>query len=256
MATRTHVTPLKALFYPNTNPTGVGKTIFAPNTTAKQDSGRKNTIFSSQVEDVDKGSCCVKYCKRTRNPSRMQTVSSVTVNFQSKSSKQRRFPQRNSGTPSERSHTKVASSEEGFYSHMFLVPQKGGLLSSSYRLKSVKQVHIQRTFSNGRVTPIENYSKPGKLYDQNRSQRCLSVSPDQSQLETPPEVHCRQPDLPIPLPTIWSQHSPKGLHKAAKTHCNSLALTRSSHDCVPRRHPPSSYNKNRHTICACDYSQR
>lgn len=118
--------------------------------------------------------------------------------------------------------------------------QKGSLISSSDRSKSIKPVHTERTLSNGKLTVRKATYKSKGLYGKAGPQRCVSNSRYSSRLSEIPPVHLAGSNLSVPSPAIWSKHRATGFHKIVKASGGVSSHSEHQTSDIPRRHSPCS----------------
>ena len=132
-------------------------------------------------------------------------------------------------------------SPTGFYSRLFLVPKKGGLISPSHRLKSTKQVHSKQTFPDGKFDVHKASFKSKRVHGQPRPEGCLP----NGYLTKVPLFHLARTSLSVSSPTIWAKHSTTNIYETVKTRGCVSSHSKYQTPHLPRRHTtPRVISKN------------
>ena len=135
--------------------------------------------------------------------------------------------------------TPVHPTPMGFYSRLFLEPKKG-LISPSHRLKSLEQIHSERTFPNGKPNVHKAPLKRKRIYGQTRPRRRLPNGGRPPRVTEVPSVRLARPNLPVSSLTVRTKHGTTNIYETAKA-CGSL----SSHSKYQTSHLPGRHTNYR-----------
>ena len=110
------------------------------------------------------------------------------------------------------------------------------LIPPSHRLKSLGQIHSERTFPNGKLNVHKAPLKRKRIYCQTRPKRRLPNGGRPSRVTEVPSVSLARPNLPVSSLTVRAKHGTTNIYETAKA-CGSLSSRskyQTSH--LPGRH--------------------
>ena len=114
------------------------------------------------------------------------------------------------------------------------------LISPSHRLKSLEQIHSERTFPNGKLNVHKAPLKRKRIYGQTRPKRRLPNGGRSSRVTEVPSVRLARPNLPVSSLTVRTKHGTTNIYETAKA-CGSL----SSHSKYQTSHLPGRHTNYR-----------
>ena len=114
------------------------------------------------------------------------------------------------------------------------------LISPSHRLKSLEQIHSERTFPNGKLNVHKAPLKRKRIYGQTRPKRRLPNGGRPSRVTEVPSVLLARPNLPVSSLTVRTKHGTTNIYETAKA-CGSL----SSHSKYQTSHLPGRHTNYR-----------
>ena len=114
------------------------------------------------------------------------------------------------------------------------------LISPSHRLKSLEQIHSERTFPNGKLNVHKASLKRKRIYGQTRPKRRLPNGGRPSRVTEVPSVRLARPNLPVSSLTVRTKHGTTNIYETAKA-CGSL----SSHLKYQTSHLPGRHTNYR-----------
>ena len=114
------------------------------------------------------------------------------------------------------------------------------LISPSHRLKSLEQIHSERTFSNGKLNVHKAPLKRKRIYGQTRPKRRLPNGGRPPRVTEVPSVRLARPNLPVSSLTVRTKHGTTNIYETAKA-CGSL----SSHSKYQTSHLPGRHTNYR-----------
>ena len=114
------------------------------------------------------------------------------------------------------------------------------LISPSHRLKSLEQIHSERTFPNGKLNVHKAPLKRKRIYGQTRPKRRLPNGGRPSRVTEVPSVRLARPNLPVSSLTVRTKHGTTNIYETAKA-CGSL----SSHSKYQTSHLPGRHTNYR-----------
>ena len=100
----------------------------------------------------------------------------------------------------------------GFYSRMFVVSKATGGLAADFQPVHPEPECGSDSFSDGDISDGSLFCAEERLDGLYRSEGCLPSDSDPSCVSQASQVHSRREDLAVPVPLLWSVHSPTGLH--------------------------------------------
>jgi len=100
------------------------------------------------------------------------------------------------------------SMQPQFYSNIFMSKKDGGE-TPVINLKKSEQICEIKPFQNGGATHSQSSLETKRLDGQSGPQRCLLHGPN----SPPTLLQDGEENIPFQLSSLWSLHSPKGLHK-------------------------------------------
>ena len=114
------------------------------------------------------------------------------------------------------------------------------LISPSHRLKSLEQIHSERTFPNGELNVHKAPLKRKRIYGQTRPKRRLPNGGRPSRVTEVPSVRLARANLPVSSLTVRTKHGTTNIYETAKA-CGSL----SSHSKYQTSHLPGRHTDYR-----------
>ena len=114
------------------------------------------------------------------------------------------------------------------------------LISPSHRLKSLEQIHSERTFPNGKLNVHKAPLKRKRIYGQTRPKRRLPNGGRPSRVTEVPSVLLARPNLPVSSLAVRTKHGTTNIYETAKA-CGSL----SSHSKYQTSHLPGRHTNYR-----------
>ena len=114
------------------------------------------------------------------------------------------------------------------------------LISPSHRLKSLEQIHSERTFPNGKLNVHKAALKRKRIYGQTRPKRRLPNGGRPPRVTEVPSVRLARPNLPVSSLTVRTKHGTTNIYETAKA-CGSL----SSHSKYQTSHLPGRHTNYR-----------
>ena len=114
------------------------------------------------------------------------------------------------------------------------------LISPSHRLKSLKQIHSERTFSNGKLNVHKAPFNRKRVYGQTRPKGRLSNGGRSSRVTEVPSVRLARPNLSVSSLTVRAKHGTTNIYETTET-CDSL----SSHSKYQTSRLPGRHSNHR-----------
>ena len=131
----------------------------------------------------------------------------------------RPYPDNRGGTRTagQTGHKGISTLPKQFYFPTFPGGKERGWAKASGQSEGSKQFCALRALQDGRPPHSPGPDSDRGLYDQARSERCISSDPNPSGSPTSPPISVDGENIPILMPSFWADLSSKGIHKGAKT---------------------------------------
>ena len=116
-----------------------------------------------------------------------------------------------------------------------------GWAETSGQFKSSEQLCALRALQDGRPPYSARSDSDWGLHDQTRSERCISSDSNPSGPPTSPPISVGGKDIPVHVPSLWSDVSSKGIYEGAQATTRNASTGGDSVSGLPGRHsyPPS-----------------
>ena len=148
-------------------------------------------------------------------------------------------------TRDKQTHEKGGYNPRTFHTHGVLQSFISGtkerrLISPSHRLKSLKQIHSERTFSSGKLNVHKAPFKRKRVYGQTRPKGRLPNGRRSSRVTEVPSVRLARPILSVSSLTVRTKHGTTNIYETTET-CGSL----SSHSKYQTSRLPGRHSNHR-----------
>ena len=110
------------------------------------------------------------------------------------------------------------------------------LISPSHRLKSLEQIHSERTFPNGKLNVHKAPLKRKRIYGQTRPKRRLPNGGRPSRVTEVPSVHLARLNLPVSSLTVRTKHGTTNIYETAKASGSLSSHSKYQTSHLPGRH--------------------
>ena len=130
----------------------------------------------------------------------------------------RPYPDNRGGTRTagQTGHKGISTLPKQFYFPTFPGGKERGWAKASGQSEGSKQFCALRALQDGRPPHSPGPDSDRGLYDQARSERCISSDPNPSGSPTSPPISVDGENIPILMPSFWADLSSKGIHKVLK----------------------------------------
>ena len=118
----------------------------------------------------------------------------------------------------------------------FCNPERGRTVPPHNKSEEVKRVCPIPPFQDGGAEGCQTPVKPGGLDVQNRSERCILLSPPGDSIQKMGPIQLERETLRVPMPSLRLRASPENLHKNDESSCGSTEEIRNSSCDLSRRH--------------------
>ena len=134
-------------------------------------------------------------------------------------------------------HKGISTLPKQFYFPTFPGGKERGWAKTSGQSEGSKQFCALGALQDGRPPHSPGPDSDRGLYDQARSERCISPDPNPSGSPTSPPISVDGENIPILMPSFRADLSSKGIHKGAKAINWNTPADRDSISGLPGRYP-------------------
>ena len=208
-------------------------------------SGRKTKILFRKLGKINSRCEYFVHCAGFQNsflPNPISVWSSPISKGEPRGKVTNKF--RNKGNVEERCNSTGEIRTWGISEQFFLSKQEGWRSSTCNKSQISEQLHTLPTFQNGRDAFNKGSPRRTRLFDKDRSKRCLFWHTSRQKLKKMYSFSMERKLIQIPLPMFWPVTSPSDFHKTSENP-NCLIKEDQRNNNIFKRHASNGSNVER-----------